>query len=234
MLRASVGQGLRAFAGVGSWGAAPAAVALRIARGALSIPVGGSSVAGSMGYVRGARELAAQIRAGELPEPDVCVVALGSGGTAAGLAAGFEAEGLRTKVVGACISVPPWALRLVARRLTRTCAGLAGAHASPSALRARLSVDVRFLGAGYAEPTTDGADAARDALEHAGLELDPTYTAKAFACALWHVRARRAEHVLYWHTLSSAPMAPLLDTAPTRAALDPRLLELLERAASER
>ena len=41
---------------------------------------------------------------------------------------------------------------------------------------------------------------ARDA---AGLELDPTYTAKAFAAALWHVRARRGRHILYWHTLSS-------------------------------
>jgi hypothetical protein len=226
VLRAALGHGLRAFP-VGSWGAVAPAVGLRVASGAHYVPVGGSSIAGSLGYVQAARELAAQVRAGELPEPDVCVVALGSGGTAAGLAAGFEAEGLRTRVVGACISVPPRALRLVSRRLARACARRAGAPFTTSALRERLSMDVRFLGAGYGRPTEEGADATRDAREHAGLGLDATYTSKAFACALWHVRAHRAEHVLYWHTLSSAPMAPLLDGAPAEDAIDARLRALL-------
>jgi hypothetical protein len=70
-------------------------------------------------------------------------------------------------------------------------------------------MDVRFLGAGYGHATAEGESATRDA-RAVGLSLDPTYTAKAFACALWWVRARRAPRVLYWHTLSSAPMAPLL------------------------
>jgi len=224
VLRASLGQGLRAFP-VGSWAGAPMAIARRIASGAHFIPVGGSNVAGSMGYVQAARELAAQVRAGELPEPDVCVVALGSGGTAGGLAAGLEAAGLRTLVVGACVSVPPWALRLGSRRLARACMRRAGVT-SP-VVPERLTADVRFLGAGYGHATSEGAEAARDALEHTGLTLDPTYTAKAFACALWHVRARRAAHVLYWHTLSSAPMAPLLQGAPVEAALDARLRALV-------
>ena len=68
--------------------------------------------------------------------------------------------------------------------------------------------------------------ATRVAME-VGLSLDPTYTAKAFASALWHVRARRAAHILYWHTLSSAPMAPLLAGGPGNAELlDPALLRL--------
>ena len=57
--------------------------------------VGGSSVVGSLGYVDGARELAAQVRAGGgAGAEDVIVVALGSGGTVAEVVAGLELEGL--------------------------------------------------------------------------------------------------------------------------------------------
>jgi 1-aminocyclopropane-1-carboxylate deaminase/D-cysteine desulfhydrase-like pyridoxal-dependent ACC family enzyme len=222
VLRAGLALGLRAFP-VGSWRGVPLAVARRVARGARFIPVGGSSVAGSMAYVDAARELATQVRRGELPEPDICVVALGSGGTAAGLAAGLEAEGLATRVVGVCVSEPPWLIALTGWWLASACARRIRAP------RGRLTVDVRFLGAGYARPTEAGAEATALAREHAGIELDPTYTAKAFASALWHVRARRAAHVLYWHTLSSAPMEPLLEGAPREEAIDPALRALLLR-----
>jgi D-cysteine desulfhydrase len=202
---------VRAFR-VGSWLAVAPVVAWRIARGARFLMLGGSNVLGALGYVDAARELAAQVRAGSLPEPDVCVVALGSGGTAAGLAAGFAEAGMRTRVVGVCVSRPAWALRMGARALARACARAAGIPLSRAAVRAQLVADPRFIGAGYGHATAEGQAATRDA-ERVGLALDPTYTAKAFACALWYVRARRARVVLYWHTLSSAPLAPLLEPA---------------------
>lgn len=49
------------------------------------LPPGGSTPLGCVGYVRAALELGEQVAAGELPEPSHVVVALGSGGTAAGL-----------------------------------------------------------------------------------------------------------------------------------------------------
>jgi D-cysteine desulfhydrase len=226
VLRADVAQGLVAFP-VSSWSAAPFALLRRIASGATFLPVGGSSVTGSMGYLDAARELATQVRTGEVPEPDVCVVALGSGGTAAGLAAGFEAEGLKTRVVGVCVSQPASLIQLATFALARACARRAGVSATLGQLRRRLVFDGRFLGDGYGEPTADGEDAIAAAEGAAGLVLDPTYTAKAFAGALWQVRAARASRVLYWHTLSSAPMAPLLREAPTESALDPELRALV-------
>jgi len=226
VLRAGVALGLRPFP-ARSWATAPFALARRVASGARLITVGGSSVAGSMGYVAAARELAAQVRRGELPEPEVCVVALGSGGTAGGLAAGFEAEGIRTRVVGVCVSQPPWALHLSALRLAWACARRTGVHVPLAALRAGLVVDARFLGRGYGHSTPEGQEATRLAREHAGITLDPTYTAKAFAASLWQVRARRAGHVLYWHTLSGAPMGPLLAHAPREEDLDERMRALL-------
>jgi 1-aminocyclopropane-1-carboxylate deaminase/D-cysteine desulfhydrase-like pyridoxal-dependent ACC family enzyme len=223
VLRASVAQGLRAFP-LKARAMIPAAVAARIATGALFVPIGGSSVSGAMGYVDAARELATQVRSGEAPEPDVCVVALGSGGTAAGLAAGFEAEGMKTQVVGVCVSQPPLLVTLATRRLVRACARRAGVRSDRDATRTRLGIDLRFLGAGYGWATAAGDAATRDAAA-AGLTLDETYTAKAFAAALWHVRARRSKRVLYWHTLSSAPMDALLGLEFD--AIDPALRALV-------
>ena len=214
VLRAGLAAGLRAIP-VRRWAAVVPAIASRVARGAVFLPLGGSSVLGSMGYVDAARELAGQVRAGELPEPEVCVVALGSGGTAAGLVSGFASEGMATKVVGVCVADPAWLVRAAARRLTARCVRSVARHGAP-ALTARwtqrFTIDGRFLGDGYGHPSELGSEATRAAAS-AGLALDPTYTAKAFAAALWYVRAARAERVLFWHTLSSAPMGPLLEQA---------------------
>ena len=243
-IRAALALGLRATPLRWRSAAPLVAFARSLGRGRF-IPIGGSSVVGSLGYVSAARELAAQVRAGEMPEPDLCVVALGSGGTAAGLAAGLAAEHLKTEVIGVCVAEPAWATRVLARALTRGCMarlcaeGLARADAE--ALRPHLSFDDRFLGAGYGHSTPAG-DEATTIASRVGLELDPTYTAKAFAAALSHLRAAgesrarssRPAVVLYWHTLSSAPLAPLLAGAPDESALDARVRGLLGSGAAYR
>jgi D-cysteine desulfhydrase len=224
VLRAALALGVRPVP-VRSWGAATLAALRRTAwqgERTCFFALGGSSVLGSMGYVAAARELAAQVREGRMPEPDHCVVALGSGGTAAGLATGFAAEGLKTRVVGVCISRPTGVLRALSTVLARACATRTG-HKS---LRPRLTIDTRFLGAGYDSPTAAGEQATRDAAG-AGLVLDPTYTAKAFASALWHVRAVRGRVVLYWHTFSSAGLGLLLEGALEEARLPAALKRLL-------
>lgn len=204
-LRVGLAHGLRAFAAP-AWSLAPPLVLPRLGPDAYFVPLGGSSPLGSLGFVDAARELAAQVRAGQMPEPDVVVVALGSGGTAAGLAVGLEEEGMRTRVVGVAVSHPGPALSLAARWLARRTARLAGAsRALGRRAAARLTVDRRWVGRGYGHPTRDGQAAIADAAS-CGVVLDPTYTAKAFACALAHVRQGRERVVLYWHTLSTAPL----------------------------
>lgn len=236
VLRAALGLGLEAFP-VGSWAAAVPALWRRMAgrgRETRFIMLGGSSPVGAMGYVTAARELAAQVRAGEMPEPDLCIVALGSGGTAAGLTAGFAEQRMKTRVVGVCVSPPRWALRASALFLARACARRARIESDrqPGSVRASAGaaggfvVDGRFLGRGYGHSTPEG-DEATDMAREAGLTLDPTYTAKAFASALWRVRARQGRTILYWHTLSSAPMGPLLAGAPTEARLSQGMRRLL-------
>lgn len=211
-LRVAIAHGLRAFTAP-AWSAAPFVLATRLRPWTYVVPLGGSNPIGSMGYVEAARELAAQVEAGELPEPDVVVVAVGSGGTAAGLAVGFEELGLKTRVHGVVVSPPVALVRALTRRLTRATARLAGLDAAAGERAvARIDLDASFLGGGYGVPTKESEAAMAAAAQH-GLELDAIYTAKAYACAL----TERAPNVLFWHTLSSAELP---DAAPLPARLE--------------
>lgn len=247
VLRCSLGQGLEA------WGVArTAAIALALARllgpRDYFIPHGGWGPAGSLGYVGAVSELLDQIRSGEVPEPDLIVTALGSGGTTAGLLAGILREGLDTRVLAVSVFLSqPWLARAVvvplAARLLRQM-GLPSRWAGR-----RLIVSTHQLGGGYGVPTPEGGTATALAAL-LGLRLDPTYTAKAFAAGLQvlgcpDLVGRQADRtnevlgrsiqkrnqplrVLYWHTLSSASCEPLLAQAPSANELPNRLRRLLK------
>ncbi|MGW0878104.1 1-aminocyclopropane-1-carboxylate deaminase/D-cysteine desulfhydrase [Streptomyces sp. NPDC002671] len=160
---------------------------LRHARGVrlpYYLPAGGSAPIGVLGYVEAGLELGEQVTAGELPEPRHIVTAVGSGGTAAGLALGCALAGLGSQVFGVVVNDT---LPLAASDLTRladrgaTVLRKRGAVFDIPPLRLASTRD--YLGAGYGHPTPEAAAAAGMA-EAAGLQLDPVYTAKAFAAAL--------------------------------------------------
>lgn len=230
VIRAGLGHGLHAMPTGGYLGVALRTAPRILRRDAYFVMVGGTSVVGSRGYVEGARELARQVRAGEMPEPDEIVVALGSGGTVAGIAAGLELEGLRTRVIGVVVAEPAWFVAFHVRRHCRACLRDAGVRGERGWLDRRVGIDPRWLGAGYGHATEAGARATVEAAK-CGLVLDPTYTAKTFAAALARVEALQdaptPKTVLFWHTLSGAPAAPLLLGAPEEGAIDARVRRLL-------
>ena len=223
-LRADLAAGATLYP-VGGYVTVPFGLLRAYHRASYVIPMGGSNVVGSLGYVDAARELAAQVKAGVLPEPDVAVVTLGSGGTVAGLAAGLALAGLRTRIIAVVVAGPAFITAAMARSLARRCYAKAGGR-DASLLRHRIVPTTKYLGRGYGEPTEAGARATEEA-KGVGLVLDPTYTAKCFAAALDVVASESYANVLYWHTLSSAPMAPLLVGAPAEETIDPRLRRLL-------
>lgn len=184
------------------------------------VSLGGSTPLGAAGYVDAVAELGAQIARGEMPGwPDVMLCPLGSGGTHAGLAAGVRAfaprGGADCEVVGVRVTAPIAATRSLiawmARRALAVAAPGRAAQVRPLAAREiRVMTDQFGRGYGYATPAGEEATAlfARD-----GLVLDPTYTAKAAAGLVAMARRAPGRRYLLWHTLSSAPLGPLLGDA---------------------
>jgi L-cysteate sulfo-lyase len=147
------------------------------------VPFGGSGPVGALGYVSCARELEAQT-------PDVrhVVVAVGSGGTMAGLVAGLGAD----RVLG----VPTGAVDDPAERV----AGMLTSLGAPAdGLRFRYDQ----AGPGYGVLTDAARTALSDTARTEGVVLDPVYTAKAMAglhAAVRDGEIRPGERTVFVHT----------------------------------
>jgi L-cysteate sulfo-lyase len=149
------------------------------------IPFGGSSVLGAQGYVEAGEELLAQ-----LPGLTSVVVAVGSGGTMAGLVHALGAE----RVLGVHCGAVPDPEQAVARLV----GGLSGAQQS-APLRLRLDQ----VGPGYSALTDQAMEAMLTAARTEGIVLDPVYTGRAMAGLIAAVRegdVRRGESTVFLHT----------------------------------
>src|SRR5262249_18947193 len=145
------------------------------------IPIGGASPPGVAAYTDAALELRAQ-----RPDVDVVFVADGSGGTHAGLLAGFAADGPR--VVGVDVGTRP---------------NLDVAVRAMSGVNTEVVIDHDHVGPGYGALDARTVDALRLAARTEGLVLDPVYTAKAMAALVTWTREGRLTaraSVCFWHT----------------------------------
>ncbi len=188
------------------------------------LPLGGSNVYGTLGFVNAGLELAQQIDAGTCPDIDAIYVAAGTCATVAGIALGLAAGGVKTQLVGVRVTDRLLANSLHIAKLIHDAERLLRKHeprfpeVAERAL-ASIRLDAHEFGEGYGRSTT-ASDAARDLANSEGLTLDETYTSKTFACMLRDADpsngggTRRGQKLLYWHTLSSAPMEPFLKDAP--------------------
>jgi D-cysteine desulfhydrase len=184
---------------------------------------GGSTPLGCVGYVDAAAELAAQVRAGDMPAPSHIVVALGSGGTAAGLAAGLKLAGLESELVCVLVSDVIRVDGATVARLARRTLRLLGRHGAEvggvSVAPEEVEVVTRWLGAGYGHATPEAESAIELMAEREGVTLEPVYTAKAMSALL--ALNRRGVFgdgpVLFWNTFSP-PEPRTTDPAATGVA----------------
>jgi len=197
------------------------------------IPTGGSGAVGNLGFVSAGLELAAQVRARELPEPAALFLPIGSGGSVAGVALGLRLAGLPTRVVGVLVTdiLPPSPARL-ARLAGATLRRLRRADPSVPALAfaARdFEVSRVQLGRGYGAATEAGREALALA-EAAGLALEPTYSAKCLAELLARARSGRLPRgpVVFWHTFNAVDVKAQAPGPYRPEALPPRLRRLAE------
>jgi D-cysteine desulfhydrase len=164
-------------------------------RSALAIPRGGATAIGSLGFVRAAHELSAQLAVHGHDQARI-VLAVGSGASIAGLLVGADELPVRWTVTGVSVSRPPATMAEHLRVLVSDCAELLdGTRPAPAVPRL-------VQGGLHRAPSTSTADersAALLALRTEGLVLDADYTARAFP-AVVRALAEDGPPVVFWHT----------------------------------
>ena len=163
------------------------------------IPFGGSNRDGALAYADAARELRDQLRnelgdrlgdQGRLAHA-TSVVAVGSGGTMAGLVAELGPEDVLGVHTGA-VAAPGEAVAALASAITAE-------RLDPRTLRLRFDQ----VGAGYDRLSEAAAAAIRLTARTEGIVLDPTYTGRAMAgliAAAGDGDIGRDAPVVFWHT----------------------------------
>lgn len=141
------------------------------------IPVGGSNVIGSLGYVRCALELVAQLE--QQPLPEQIIVATGSAGTQAGLLAGLLLAGVDIPVLGITVSRPAQQQVALVSALLQQLLEFLGLDPSLGADKVHANGD--YYGSAYGVTTAATVQALHTVARAEGLLLDPVYTGKAMA-----------------------------------------------------
>lgn len=177
-----------------------------------SVPRGGTSPVGALGFAHAAAELSAQLTSAAVDDAAV-VLPTGSGASLAGLLVGRAAIGATWRPCGVSVSRPLPQIRAEVLELAQRCAALTGSPA-PNERDVQL-VDPPFGAApeGFGRITHRDLRIARLALRCEGLLLDSTYGTKAFGAVLALVATGERAPIVLWHT-GGLPGALSLLTAP--------------------
>ena len=203
---------------------------------------GGSNPEGTTGYVNAAFELKAQIKRGEMPEPEIIFCPLGSGGTLAGLALGLRLAGLRTELKGVRVTeshLGPFQActqQTVAKLMNRTYVFLKQRCGRLPIIDTRAPEILHgYLGDGYGMSSTAADNVTQLLKQSEGITLDATYTSKTFAAVIDYCQQREktAGPVLYWHTYNSVDLSDQARRLDYRKLPKP-IQDLIRQAHEER
>ncbi len=165
-----------------------------------SIPVGGSSPVGAMGYAWAMREIA-----GQLPDPKVDIVfGVGSSGTLAGMVLGQRLFMPESRLHGISVSRESFQCMQRGIKIANQAAKMIGAEEVDSSA---TTIYDQYVGEAYAVPTQEGKDAILLTARTEGVILDPVYTGKTMAGLIG--LAKKGEigkdrPVVFWHTGGAA------------------------------
>lgn len=164
------------------------------------IPIGGSNVLGSVGYVACAQEILQQTFDSGLVIDHV-VVASGSGGTQAGLIVGFNGSSAPIKVSGVNVSRPNETQIPNITQLVQQTADFLQVPAA--SVTDSVHCYDGYVGGGYTIPTAGMIEAVQMLARTEGILLDAVYTGKVMAGLIDLVRNgtfTKDDNVLFVHT----------------------------------
>jgi len=165
------------------------------------IPAGGHTAVGCLGYVLAALEIEEQLRDRGIERATI-LTAVGTGGTLAGLLAGFRLLNSPHALLGIDVgklwrAFPP----SIAALAEEICRRLGEPREFPA--EDVPIVERTYVGRAYARPTPEAWEAIRLTARQEGVVLDPVYTSKAMSGLIDLARQGRwgsGEHVVFLHT----------------------------------
>lgn len=163
------------------------------------IPFGGSNLLGSLGYVDCANEIIAQCKKDKI-NPNYVFVATGSGGTQAGLVAGFHMKNMNTKVIGISVLHNKETGTEIVDRLTKE---ILVDKKHKTTKNPEIIVDDNFVGTGYGIPTKKGVESIKLLAKLEALFLCPVYTSKAMSGLISYIEKgdiKNSDTILFIHT----------------------------------
>lgn len=172
------------------------------------IPTGGSNTTGALGYAAAAQELAGQAAAQGVKIAAV-LHASSSGGTQAGLTAGFAAIDPSLRVIGIDVDAHSQAVAAEVHRLAGEVWARLGLPGDLPADKVILEPD--YAGEAYGLPTEAMKSAVQRAARLEGLLLDPVYSGKAMAGLIGLVERgafSSDETVVFLHTGGTPALFP--------------------------
>lgn len=169
-----------------------------------SIPIGGSTPVGALGYMGAYDEIMQQCDEHNFI-PAAILHTSSSGGTHAGLVAGYAHARASNRPHSPVIAIGVAKGAALSIHSVRTLAeeSLALLGGTAAITDADVIIDDRFIGDGYATPTAAGAAATLWAAHRGAWVLDPVYTAKGFAGLLGRDAEgewSHSQHVVFIHT----------------------------------
>lgn len=181
------------------------------------IPFGGSSPLGSVGFVNAAFELKDQINNNLMEEPDFIYLACGSVGTAAGLMLGCKAANIKSQIVPVLVIEDNQTDHQLMELLQQTNSILYSLDESfPEVEIRKKDICIRkdFFGKQYALFTEKGMEAVDLIKEKEGIELEGTYTGKAFSAVIHDTKSQAisGKVVLFWNTINSNDFSDIIAT----------------------
>ncbi len=166
------------------------------------IPVGGSNLRGSFGYIDAVGELKQQCDEQDIIF-DSIFVASGSGGTQAGMVLGLEKHQLNAQLQAVRIDKTFGAISIEQNVVNISNEGAEYFGWDKRFSEENIGMLPGYDDAGYAQITGQELNAIHTMLKEEAILLDPVYTGRAFAGLLDQIKKgklSKGSKVLFWHT----------------------------------
>ncbi|NII28105.1 pyridoxal-phosphate dependent enzyme [Pseudoflavitalea sp. X16] len=167
------------------------------------IPIGGASPTGCLGHINAAIELYTQIQNCGAQKPFTIFLPVGSGGTIAGLIAGFTLLQYPVHIVGVYVSKGPSRRSILnlAKQTLKLVLKNSKKETIYNLSNVSFELTGKYKGQGYRIPTDKSTDIEKLFRERESIYLDDTYASKA-ACALLDYSKLNPNigSNIFWHT----------------------------------